>query len=145
MAQTTVTLESSSMGATTSNVAASSSMGSTITSLNKMPQDLSKLDKFDGNNFKRWKEIVEFLLTTLKVRFVLDTECPNVPTENPTPQQIAAKTNWDEANYTCRGNIPNLLSDLLFDMYVPLKSARQIWKELERQYKTEIMGIKAIW
>ena len=69
MAQTTVTLESSSMGATTSNVAASSSMGSAITSLNVMPQDLSKLDKFDGNNFKRWKEKVEFLLTTLKSAF----------------------------------------------------------------------------
>ena len=143
MAQTTVTLESSSMGATTSNVAASSSMGSAITSLNVMPQDLSKSDKFDGNNFKRWNEKVEFLLTTLKVRFVLDTECPNAPIENPTPQQIAAKTNWDEANYTCRGNILNLLSDSLFDMYVPLKSARQIWKELERQYKTEDTGNKS--
>ena len=61
-----MTLESSSMGATTSNVVASSSMGSAITSLNVMPKDLSKLDKFDGKYFKRWKEKVEFLLTTLK-------------------------------------------------------------------------------
>ena len=122
MAQTTVTLESCSMGGTTSNGFASSSMGSAITSLNVMPQDLSKLDKFDVKYFKRWKEKVEFLLTTLKSVFCFGY-CANVPTENPTPQQIAAKTNWDEGNYTCRGNILNLLSDSFFDMYVPLKSA----------------------
>jgi hypothetical protein len=48
-------------------------MNSAITSLNVMSQDLSKLDLFGGNNYKRWKEKMEFLLTTLTVRYVLNT------------------------------------------------------------------------
>jgi hypothetical protein len=118
-------------------------MNSTITSLNVMPQDLSKLDRFDGNNFKRWREKVEFLLTTLKVRYVLDTPCPDVRAEGATNEQIDLKFKWEEDNYTCRGNILNTLTDPLFDMYAPKKFAREIWEALENKYKTEDSGNKS--
>lgn len=80
-------------------------MNSTITSLNVMPQDLSKLDRFDGNNYKRWKEKVEFLLTTLKVCYVLDTPCPVVLEEGATDEHTDVIVKWEEENYTCRKNI----------------------------------------
>jgi hypothetical protein len=116
---------------------AHSTMNSAITSLNVMPQNLSKLDRFDGNNYKRWKEKVEFLLTTLKVRYVLDTPCPVVPNEGATVEQTDVKFKWEEDNYTCRGNILNTLIDPLFDMYALKKYAREIWEALENKYKTE--------
>jgi hypothetical protein len=118
-------------------------MNSAITSLNVMPQDLSKLDRFDGNNYKRWKEKVEFLLTTLKVRYVLDTPCPVVPEEGATDEHTDVIVKWEEDNYTCRGNILNTLTDPLFDMYAPKKFAKEIWEALENKYKTEDSGNKS--
>jgi hypothetical protein len=118
-------------------------MNSAITSLNVMPQDLSKLDRFDGNNYKRWREKVEFLLTTLKVRYVLDTPCPDIPAEGATNEQIDLKFKWEKDNYTCWGNILNTLIDPLFDMYAPKKFAREIWEALENKYKTEDSGNKS--
>ena len=111
--------------------------------MNVMPQDLSKLDRFDGNNYKRWKEKVEFLLSTLKVRYVLDTLCPTISTENPTSDQVIAKTKWEDDNYQCRGNILNTLADSLFDMYAPMKHAKEIWDALETKYRTEDSGNKS--
>jgi hypothetical protein len=120
-------------------------MNSAITSLNMMPQDLSKLDCFDGNNYKRWKEKVEFLLTTLKARYVLDTPCPNVPAEGATDEQIDVKFKWEEDDYTCWGNILNTFIDPLLDTYAQKKFAREIWEALENKYKIGILATKAIW
>jgi hypothetical protein len=59
-------------------------MNSDITSLKVMPQGHSKMDRFDGNNYEHWKEKVEFLLTTLKVCYLLDTPNHAMPTEGAT-------------------------------------------------------------
>jgi hypothetical protein len=118
-------------------------MNSTITSLNMMPQDLSKLDCFDGNNYNRWKEKVEFLLTTLKARYVLDTPCPNVPAEGATDEQIDVKFKWEEDGYTCWGNILNTFIDPLLDTYAQKKFAREIWEALENKYKIGDFGNKS--
>jgi len=37
-----------------------------------MNQDFVKLDKFDGTNFTRWQDKMKFLLTALKIFYVLD-------------------------------------------------------------------------
>lgn len=48
-----------------------------------MNQDMVKLDRFDGNNFARWRDKMMFLLTALKISYILD---PNlVPIEDPKP------------------------------------------------------------
>jgi hypothetical protein len=118
-------------------------MNYVITSLNVMPQDLSKFDRFDGNNYKCWKEKVEFLLITLKVRHVLDTPCLGVPTKGATDKQIDVKFKWEEDDYTCQGNILNTLTDPLFNMYATKKFAREISEALKNKYKTEDSGYKS--
>ena len=35
-------------------------------------QELVKLNRFDGINFVRWKDKMMFLLTTLKISYILD-------------------------------------------------------------------------
>ncbi|KAL6350820.1 hypothetical protein AAG906_031406 [Vitis piasezkii] len=46
-----------------------------------MNQDLVRLDRFDGSNFTRWQDKVRFLLTALKIFYILD------PTLAPLPNQ----------------------------------------------------------
>jgi hypothetical protein len=45
-------------------------------SLKDMTSNFVKLDKFDGGNFIRWQKKMQFLLTTLKVVYVLNTIRP---------------------------------------------------------------------
>ena len=49
-----------------------------------MNQDFVKLDKFDGSNFIRWQDKMKFLLTALKIFYVLDPNLQPIP--DPTPQ-----------------------------------------------------------
>ncbi|KAL6316620.1 hypothetical protein AAG906_018875 [Vitis piasezkii] len=55
-----------------------------------MNQDLVRLDRFDGSNFTRWQDKVRFLLTALKIFYILDpTLAPlSEPKENDTPQVV---------------------------------------------------------
>ncbi|RVW46570.1 Retrovirus-related Pol polyprotein from transposon TNT 1-94 [Vitis vinifera] len=79
-----------------------------------MNQDLVRLDRFDGSNFTRWQDKVRFLLTTLKIFYILDptlTPLPE-PKENDTPQVVAAM------------------------------KKREIWEALENKYKAEEEGTK---
>ena len=42
-------------------------------------QDFVKLDRFDGTNFKRWKDKMMFLLTALNVAYVLNLLLETIP------------------------------------------------------------------
>ncbi|XP_060972912.1 uncharacterized protein LOC133038724 [Cannabis sativa] len=57
--------------------------GETIKMMN---QDLVRLDRFDGTNFTRWQDKVRFLLTTLKIAYILESTLgpyPHLPTRIP--------------------------------------------------------------
>ena len=45
-----------------------------VSSIKLMNQDLVKLDQFDGTNFTRWHDKLKFLLTMLKIFYILDPE-----------------------------------------------------------------------
>ena len=52
-----------------------------------MNQDFVKLDRFDGTNFTSWKDKLMFLLTTLKISYVLDPDLPKL--REPKPNEDA--------------------------------------------------------
>ncbi|GAV85323.1 hypothetical protein CFOL_v3_28761 [Cephalotus follicularis] len=52
-------------------------------SIKVMNQDMVKLDRFDGNNFARWQDKMIFLLTALKIYYILDLNL--LPIEEPVP------------------------------------------------------------
>jgi hypothetical protein len=116
-------------------------MNYAITSLNVMPQDLSKMS-FDGNNYKRLKEKIEFLLTTMKV-YVLDTPCLVVPADGATDEQTDVKFKWEEDNYTCRGisSTPSLIlcSTCMHQRIMQGKSGRR-WRTKKIKKKIEDSG-----
>ena len=53
---------------------------SDVSVLKMLNHKLVKLDHFDGTNFSRWKDKMKFLLTTLKLLYVLDPNLMHFPT-----------------------------------------------------------------
>ena len=109
-----------------------------------MNQDLVRLDKFDGSNFIRWQDKVRFLLTTLKIAYILESTLEPLPTpsDKDTLEEVEKRRKREEDNLLCRGHILNALSDRLYDLYTETKSAKEIWDALEKKFKAEEEGTK---
>nr|GEU97797.1 zinc finger, CCHC-type [Tanacetum cinerariifolium] len=98
--------------------------------------DFGKLDKFEGHDFRRWQNKMHFLLTTLKVVYVLTTLMPEL-LENATVKAIRIRAKWENDDYICMGHILNGMSDSLFDVYKNVESAKELWDSLESKYMDE--------
>ena len=64
-------------------------------SLKELTTNFVKPDKFVGNEFRRWQKKMFFLLTTLKVAYVISTPRPSEK-EDETPEDIRARSKWDD-------------------------------------------------
>ncbi|GKD14942.1 hypothetical protein Tco_1199349 [Tanacetum coccineum] len=68
-----------------------------------MASNFSKLDKFEGLNFRIWQKKMHFLLSSMSVVYVLTTPIPEDGGDNPTVEQNveSSKELWDslEAKY----------------------------------------------
>ncbi|KAK4397497.1 hypothetical protein Sango_1586300 [Sesamum angolense] len=93
----------------------------------------SKLDKFGGVDFHRWQKKMHFLLTTLKVVYVLSTPILEY-VEDETVEQTRRRNKWENDDYICRGHILNDLSYTLFDIYQNVEYAKALWDVLEAKY-----------
>ncbi|RVX23596.1 Retrovirus-related Pol polyprotein from transposon TNT 1-94 [Vitis vinifera] len=102
-----------------------------------MNQDLVRLDRFDGSNFTRWQDKVRFLLTALKIFYILDPTLAPLPEpkENDTPQVVAARKKREEDELICRGHILNALSDRLYDLYTNTNSRGRFGRLLKTSTK----------
>ncbi|GJR89292.1 zinc finger, CCHC-type containing protein [Tanacetum coccineum] len=102
----------------------------------EMTTNFGKLDRFEGYDFRRWKKKMHFLLTTLKVVYVLTTPMPEL-LEDDTVEAIRRRAKWKNDDYICRGHILNSMSDPLFDIYQNVKSAKELWDSLESKYMAD--------
>ncbi|XP_022873473.1 uncharacterized protein LOC111392372, partial [Olea europaea var. sylvestris] len=104
-----------------------------------MNQDLVRLDRFDGTNFTRWQDKLKFLLTALKIFYILDPELTPLPepANGETEAVRAERQKRQEDELICRGHILNALSDRLYDLYTNTSSAKEIWNALESKYKAK--------
>ena len=104
-----------------------------------MNQDLVRLDRFDGFNFTRWQDKVRFLLTALKILYILDTALAPLPEpkEDDTIEVVAKMKMREEDELICRGHILNALFNRVYDLYTNTHSAKEIWEALENKYKAE--------
>ena len=92
-----------------------------------------QLDRFDGTNFTRWKEKLFFLLTMLKIAYVLD---PNLepfpePKKDDSDAIMAERKKHKDDEVMCHGYILNTFSDKLYDLYNSVESPMEIWNALE--------------
>ncbi|GKD08372.1 hypothetical protein Tco_1188057 [Tanacetum coccineum] len=81
-------------------------MGDTVKNITAK---IGKLDKFEGNDFRRWQKKIHFLITTLKYN----------------------------DDYICHGHILNGMPDALFDVYQNVGPAKELWDQLESKYMAE--------
>ncbi|GJY65811.1 hypothetical protein Tco_0468049 [Tanacetum coccineum] len=91
----------------------------------EMTMNFGKLDKFEGHDFRRWQKKMHFLLTTLKVVYVLKTSMPEL-LEDATVEAIRIRAKWENDNYICRGHILNGMPDSLFDVNTNVESAKEL-------------------
>ncbi|GJR83535.1 zinc finger, CCHC-type containing protein [Tanacetum coccineum] len=64
--------------------------------------NFEKLDKFKGHDFRRWHKKMYFLLTTLKVAYVLTTPMPKL-VEYATVEAIRIRAKWENNDYIFEG------------------------------------------
>ena len=112
---------------------------SDVSALKMLNHELVKLNHFDGTNFSRWKDKMKFLLTALKLFYVMDPNLMPFPTasDEATDEIKAQRKRHEEDELICRGHILNTLSDRLYDLYTSMNSPKKIWNALEAKYKTE--------
>nr|GEX50386.1 zinc finger, CCHC-type [Tanacetum cinerariifolium] len=104
--------------------------------MKEMTTNFGKLDKFERHDFRRWQKKLHFLLTTLKVVYVLTTPMLEL-LEDATMEAIRIKAKWENDDYICRGHILISMSDSLFDVYTNVESAKELWDSLESKYMAE--------
>jgi hypothetical protein len=103
--------------------------------------DLNRPFRFEGVQFKRWKQKMLFYLTTKKLATIVNTEKLVLP-ENPTAEQTAALEKWTADDFICKNYILNGLSDNLYDYYTTFNTAKDVWEALQKKYDTEEAGAK---
>ncbi|GJW87925.1 zinc finger, CCHC-type containing protein [Tanacetum coccineum] len=85
---------------------------------------------------RRWQKKMYFLLTTLKVVYVLTTPMSEL-LEDATVEAIRIRAKWENDDYICRGHILNGMSGSLFDVYTNVEWAKELWDSLESQELAE--------
>nr|GEZ66152.1 zinc finger, CCHC-type [Tanacetum cinerariifolium] len=96
----------------------------------EMTMNFGKLDKFEGHDFRRWQKKMHFMLTTLKVVYVLTTPMPGL-LEDATVEAIRIRAKWENDDYICRCHILNAGKDDL--SLVQLGSQLRVEESLRAQ------------
>ena len=105
-------------------------------SVSEMTSKFIKLEKFQGVDFRRWEKKMHFLLTTLKVVYVLNTPMQEIMVDEPL-EITRRRCKWENDDYICRGHILNGMSDPLFDIYQNYENTKSLWDNLESKYIAE--------
>ena len=76
-------------------------------------------------------------LTTLNLDRFLHEDAPAFIEGKCDRQVVAAVDAWKHSDFLCRNYILNGLDNMLYNVYSPLKSAKELWNSLEKKYKTD--------
>ncbi|GKA09230.1 hypothetical protein Tco_0688561 [Tanacetum coccineum] len=75
-----------------------------VVAMKHMVANFSKLEKFEGVDFRRWQKKMQFLLSSMSVVYVLSKPVPD-DGDDATMEQIRKKSKWENDDYVCRGLI----------------------------------------
>ncbi|XP_076914209.1 uncharacterized protein LOC143573133 [Bidens hawaiensis] len=109
-----------------------------------MANHAEKPEKFSGLHFKWWQQKMFFYLATLNLaRFLTESAPLATNAEGETDAQtLSAVDAWKHSEFLCRNYVLNGLVDALYNVYSSIKIAKELWKSLDKKYKTEDAGTK---
>ena len=85
-----------------------------------------------------------FYLTTLNLAKFLRADAP-VCSENEVDRQVVVAVDaWKHSDFLSKNYILNGLDNTLYNVYSPIKTARELWESLDRKYKTEDAEMKKL-
>jgi hypothetical protein len=86
-----------------------------------------QLDRFHGTNYTRWMDKMIFLLTSLKIYYILDPNLSALPeTQEDESATMTVRVKREEDEVLCQGHILNTLTSRLYDIFSKLKSPKEI-------------------
>nr|GEY87728.1 Pol polyprotein [Tanacetum cinerariifolium] len=113
---------------------------------NTVANHAKRLEKFNGQNFKRKQQNMFFYLTTLGLARFLKETVPQVepPTEGQSSnaQDVQAMEAWKHSYFLCHNYVLNGLIDPLYNVYCKTTTAKELWESLEHKYKTKDVATK---
>ena len=93
-----------------------------------MNQDFVRLDRFDGANFTRWKDKLKFMLTALKIYYVLDPDLP------PISQPSDKDTDEKRANVRSVRRMKSYVGDIFLIRYQTNCMISILWSHLLERF-----------
>ena len=79
-----------------------------------------------------------FYITTLLLALFLREETPVLKDDESDRQVVAAVDAWKHYDFLCKNYILNDIDNMLYNVYSPQKTAKELWDSLEKKYKTEM-------
>ena len=119
-----------------------SEMASPSTPVNPIPNHGEKPKRFNGTDFKRWQQKMLFYLTTLNLARFLNEDGPKLDIGETDKEKLAAVDAWNHSDFLCRNCVLNGLENTLYNVYSPLKMAKELWDSLDKKYKIEDAELK---
>ncbi|KAF3654693.1 putative phosphoserine aminotransferase, chloroplastic-like [Capsicum annuum] len=116
-----------------------------LTSRANSPQPMAPAEKprkFMGIDFKRWWQKMFFYLTTLCLQRFTTEDAPEVPEGALDNEHFMNVESWKHSNFLCRNYILSGLQDDLYNAHSGTMTSKELWRALEKKYKTEDAGIK---
>ncbi|CAL1369645.1 unnamed protein product [Linum trigynum] len=104
--------------------------------------DIKRPFRFVGVNFRRWRQKIEFYLTTKKLAHCLTSMPVELP-EEATDEERVVSAKEREHDFLCKNYILSGMAEDLYDYYADNKNtAMMIWNALQKKYDTEEAGAK---
>ena len=85
-----------------------------------------KPENFSGTEFKRWQQKMMFYLTTLNLARFLNKNVLVLTEDMTTPNKVATVDAWNHADFLCQNYILNGLDNILYNIYRPIKTAKEL-------------------
>jgi len=72
----------------------------------------------------------------------LTKEAPQSSENESNPTTVVTVDIWNHTDFVCINYILNLLDNTIYNVYSSIKSAKELWKALDKKYKAEDANMK---